>query len=105
MGSVDLACSVNGSTYKRAPFANFAACNRRIFNSMTQTERVVHDFVRKAISRLSEALSVVPAKFEYVTRWERGIDGHFRECIIPMRTLWQVLSNECWLRCPNIHRV
>ena len=63
---------------------------------MTQTERVVHDFVRNAVSRLSEALSVVPAKFEYVTRWERGTDRHFRERESRRRQLSPTLNNE-WL--------
>ena len=44
----------------------------------TQTERVLHDFVRNAVSHLSEALKDSAPEFEEDTRWERGTDGHFR---------------------------
>ena len=45
----------------------------------TQTERVLHDFVRNAVSHLSEALKDSAPEWEDDTRWERGTDGHFRE--------------------------
>jgi hypothetical protein len=63
----------------------------------TQTERVLHDFVRDAVSHLSEALKDSAPEWEDDTRWERGTDGHFRERKKRMRTLWPMLSDE-WLR-------
>lgn len=63
----------------------------------TQTERVLHNFVCKAVSHLSEALKGSASEFEDETRWERGTDGHFREGKKRMRTLWRILSDE-WLR-------
>lgn len=63
----------------------------------TQTERVLHDFVRDAVSHLCEALKDSAPEFEDDTRWERGTDGHFRERKKRMRTLWPMLSDE-WLR-------
>lgn len=61
-----------------------------------QTERVLHDFVRDAVSHLSEALKDSTPEFEDDTRWERGTDGHFRKRKKRMRTLWRMLSDE-WL--------
>jgi len=63
----------------------------------TQSERVLHDFVRDAASHLSEALKDSALEFEDDTRWESGTDGHFRERKKRMRTLWPMLSDE-WLR-------
>jgi len=66
----------------------------------TETERVLHDFVRDAVSRLSEALNDVahqsaPAFEDYI-QFERGHDGNFRERKKQIRTLWPTLSPE-WL--------
>jgi hypothetical protein len=63
----------------------------------TQTERVLHDFVRDAVSHLSEALKDSAPEFEDDTQWERGTDGHFRERKKRVRTLSPMLSDE-WLR-------
>ena len=63
----------------------------------TQTERVLHDFVRDAVSHLSEALKDSAPEFEDDTRLERGTDGHFRERKKHIWTLGPVLSDE-WLR-------
>jgi len=66
----------------------------------TQTERVLHDFVRDAVSRLSQALNDAAHQsaptFEDDIRFERGDDGHFRERKKHMRTLWPTLNPE-WL--------
>lgn len=62
-----------------------------------ETERVLHDFVRHAVSRLSEVVKDSAPEFEDDTRWERGTDGHFRERKKRMRKLWPMLSDE-WLR-------
>ena len=62
----------------------------------TQTERVLHDFVRDAVSHLSEALKDSTPEFEEDTRWERGTDGHFR---MHKKRIWMLrrkLSDE-WL--------
>jgi hypothetical protein len=45
----------------------------------TQTERVIHDFVCGAVSRLSEVLKDSAPEFDDDTRLERGTDGHFHE--------------------------
>jgi len=63
----------------------------------TQTERVLHDFVRDAVLHLSEVLKDSAPEFEDDTRWEHGTDGHFRERKKRIRTLWPMLSDE-WLR-------
>jgi Apea-like HEPN len=62
----------------------------------TQTERVLHDFVRDAVSNLSEALKDSVPEFEDDIRWERGNDGHFRVHTRRMRNLGRTLSDE-WL--------
>jgi hypothetical protein len=62
----------------------------------TQTERVLHDFVRDAVSHLSEALKDSAAEWEDDTRWERGTDGHFRQRKKPMRRLWPMLSTSIY---------
>jgi hypothetical protein len=62
----------------------------------TQTERVLHDFVRDAVSHLSDALKDSAPEFEEDTRWERGADGHFR---MHKKRIWMLrrkLSDE-WL--------
>jgi len=64
----------------------------------TQTERVLHDFVRDAVSRLSQALNdaalqSAPA-FKDEIQFERGEDGHFRERKKRIWTLWPTLSPE-----------
>lgn len=62
-----------------------------------ETERVLHDFVRDAVSHLSEALKDSVPDFVDDTRFEHGTDGHFRERKNRMRKLWPMLSDE-WLR-------
>jgi hypothetical protein len=65
-----------------------------------QTERVLHDFVRDAVSRLSQALNDAAPQsaptFEDEIQFERGEDGHFRERKKHIWTLWPTLSPE-WL--------
>jgi hypothetical protein len=63
----------------------------------TQTERVLHDFVRDAVLRLSEALTGSAPTFEDDVRFERGGDGTFRERKKRIWTLFPMLSDE-WLR-------
>jgi hypothetical protein len=63
----------------------------------TQTERVLHDFVRNAVMSLSEALTGSAPTFEDDIRFERGADGHFRERKKRIWTLCPTLSDE-WLR-------
>lgn len=65
-------------------------------SNANDTERVVHDFVRDAVSHLSEKLKDSVAVWEDDSRWERGSDGHFRESKKRMRKLWPMLSDE-WL--------
>ena len=65
--------------------------------AVNQTERVLHDFVRDAVSNLSEALKGSVPEFEDDIRWERGADGHFRERKKRIRSLWPMLDDE-WLR-------
>jgi len=62
-----------------------------------ETERILHDFVRHTVSRLSEIVRDSIPEFEDDARWERGTDGHFRERKKRMRRLWPILSEE-WLR-------
>ena len=59
----------------------------------THTERVLHDFVRDAVSHLSEALKDSGPEFEVDTQWERGTDGHFRERKKRMWKLWPMLRS------------
>jgi len=61
-----------------------------------QTERVLHDFVRDAVSHLCEALKDSVPEFENDIRWECGPDGHFRVHTRCMRILGRKLSDE-WL--------
>jgi hypothetical protein len=65
-----------------------------------QTEGVLHDFIREAVRRLSEALNDAGHQsaptFEDDIRFERGDDGHFRERKKHIRVLWPTLSPE-WL--------
>jgi hypothetical protein len=63
----------------------------------TQTERLLHDFVRDAVPHLSEAQKGSALEWEDDTRWERGTDGYFHECKKPTRTLWPTLRDK-WLR-------
>ena len=66
-----------------------------------ETERVLRDFVRAAVSRLSETLKDQAPEWEVDSRWERGPDGHFREQTKRTRKLWPMLRDE-WLRSlPN----
>ena len=44
-----------------------------------QTDRVLHDFVRDAITHLSEGLKGSAPLWEEDLLWERGEDGNFRE--------------------------
>src|SRR5260370_30953680 len=62
----------------------------------TPTERIVHDFVRDAVWRLSEVLNDAAPTFEDDIRFERGDDGHFRESKKRIWTLWETLGAE-WL--------
>lgn len=62
-----------------------------------ETERVLRDFVRAAVSRLSEALKDQAPEWDVDLRWERGTDGHFREYTKRTRKLWPILNDE-WLR-------
>jgi hypothetical protein len=65
-----------------------------------QTDRVLHDFVRNAVLRLSQVLSDAAHQsaptFEDYIQFERGNDGHFRERKKHIRTLWPTLTPE-WL--------
>ena len=63
-------------------------------NAATQT--VLHDFVRDAVSQLSEVLEAALPEFQDDSRWERGSDGHFREYKKRIRTFWPPLTDE-WL--------
>lgn len=66
-----------------------------------ETERVLRDFVRAAVSHLSETLKDQAPEWEVDSRWERGPDGHFREHTKRTRKLWPMLRDE-WLRSlPN----
>ena len=62
-----------------------------------EAERVLRDFVRAAVSRLSEALKDQALEWEVDSRWERGPDGHFREHTKHTRKLWSILDPR-WLR-------
>jgi len=66
-----------------------------------QTERVLHDFVRDAVSQLSEALKHSVPEFEDDIRWERGPDGVFRVRTRHMRNLGRTLSDEWLASLPN----
>lgn len=70
----------------------------------TQTEHVLHDFVRDAVTRLSEALTGLAATFEDGIRFERGADGHFRERKKRIRTLLPFLSDERLRSLPDYER-
>lgn len=61
------------------------------------TEHALRDFVRLAMSRLSDALKDQEAEWEVDSRWEPGTDGHFREYTKGTRRLWPILNDE-WLR-------
>jgi len=61
-----------------------------------ETEHVLRDFVRAAVSRLSEALKEQVPDWKVDSRWERGTDGHFREHTKRTRKLWPILNDE-WL--------
>lgn len=63
----------------------------------TEIDGILHDFMRDAVSHLSEALKDSASDWEDDTRWERGTDGHLRESKKRKRTLWPTLSDE-WLR-------
>ena len=63
----------------------------------TETERVLRDFVRAAVSRLSETLKDQALEWEVDSRWERGPDGHFREHTKHTRKLWPILDPR-WIR-------
>ena len=62
-----------------------------------EAERALRDFVRAAVSRLSEALQDQAPEWEADSQWERGTDGHFREYTKRTRRLWPILNDE-WLR-------
>src|SRR5690242_18089969 len=73
-----------------------------------QTERVLHNLVRKAVWRLSEKLNdpshQSAATFEDEIRFERGADGHFREHRKRVWRLWPILTDEWLLALPNFQR-
>lgn len=56
----------------------------------TNTERAIRDFVRHAVSHLSEALKEQAPEWDIEPQWERGTDGHFRERNKPARRLWRI---------------
>lgn len=62
----------------------------------TETERVLHDFVRDAVSHLSEVMKDSTMESEDDTRWELGSDGHFRERKTRRWNLWPMPDDE-WL--------
>jgi len=62
-----------------------------------ETEPAVRDFVRAAVSSLSEALKDQAPEWETDLRWERGTDGYFREYAKRKRKLWPILTDD-WLR-------
>ena len=62
-----------------------------------ETEPAVRDFLRAAVSRLSDSLKNKAPEWEADSRWERGTDGHFREGAKRKRTVWPILTDE-WLR-------
>lgn len=62
-----------------------------------ETERVLKDFVRAAVSFLADALKNESPETEEDSVWERGVDGHFRQRTTRSRSLWPTLSDE-WLR-------
>ena len=72
-----------------------------------ETERALRDYVRAAVSRLSEAPNIPAPEWEAGSTdqtpmweadsgWERGTDGHFRKYAKRPRR-WLLISNE-WLR-------
>jgi hypothetical protein len=66
-----------------------------------QTQRVIRDFMRDALSQLSAALKDSVSEFEFETAWKRGTDDQFREHKTRVRKLPPMLSDE-WLRSlPN----
>jgi hypothetical protein len=67
----------------------------------TRTVRVLHDFVRDAVSQLSRALNDSAPEFEDVIRLERGADGLFRERKKRVPTLWPLLSDESLWALPS----
>src|SRR4249920_984957 len=69
-----------------------------------ETERAVHDFVRSAVSGLSEAMKGQAPEWEVDSQWECGTDGHFRER--PKRTprLWQI-ANDQWLHSLSAYQM
>ena len=56
-----------------------------------ETEHAVRNFVRAAVSRLSEVLNDQESEWVVDSRWERGTDGHFRERTKHRRTLVLIL--------------
>lgn len=58
--------------------------------SQTGPESAVRDFVRHAVSHLSEALKGQAPEWDIKPQWERGSDGHFRECNKRRRMLWRI---------------
>jgi hypothetical protein len=44
-----------------------------------EIEHALRDFVRAAVSHLSEAVKDQAPEWEADSQWERGTDGHFRE--------------------------
>jgi hypothetical protein len=70
-----------------------------------ETERAIRDFVGAAVSRLSEALRESPVEWETDSRWERGLDGYFRERTVRTRELWRILTNERLQSLPGYETV
>jgi hypothetical protein len=63
-----------------------------------ETERALRDFVRTAVSCLSEALKDQAPEWEVDSQWKCGTDGHFREHPKRTRRLWPILRRDEWLR-------
>ena len=62
-----------------------------------ETELSVRNFVRTAMSRLSELLNGIAPDWNRLAQWELGSDGNFRERATRIRNLFPVLTDE-WLR-------
>ena len=67
---------------------------------VTRTVQVLHDFVRDAVSHLSEALNDSAPEFDYNVRLERGSDAVFRERKKRIPTL-PLLTTESLQALPN----
>lgn len=66
-----------------------------------KTEPAARDFVRAAVLRLSEVLKNQAPEWEADSRWERGTDGHLRECVTRRRKLWPVFTHDWFHSVPE----